>query len=82
MKDAHEERQVDELLYRSRKGYRKRELKHMSKQLMAKSLSELRLGPDQQALCNKDIATFMGMTPAKVKYAKHLERRPVRNFIP
>ena len=47
MKDAHEERQVEELLYRSRTRYRKRELKHMSKHMMAKSLSQLRLGPDQ-----------------------------------
>ena len=46
MRAAHEERQVDELLYRSRRRYRKRELKHMGKHMMAKSLSELRLGPD------------------------------------
>ena len=66
------------MLYRCRK----RDLKHMSKNMMAKSLSELRLGPDQRALRKKDIATFLGMTPAEVNYVKSLERRPVRSFIP
>ena len=82
MKGAHEERQVDELLYRSRTRYRKRELKHMGKHMMAKSLSQLRLCSDQQAIRSKDIATFLGMTPGKVSYAKQLVRRPVRNFVP
>ena len=44
----------------------------MGKNMMAKSLSALRLGAAQQALRPRDIAKLLGMTPARLSYVKNM----------